>query len=38
MFKIAEILEKNNLEFAYPTLTLHQAEEEKAKEIKDQTK
>ncbi|WP_415408056.1 mechanosensitive ion channel family protein [Sulfurovum sp. CS9] len=35
MFKIAEILKKNNLDFAYPTLTLHQAEEE-TKEIKDQ--
>ncbi len=38
MFKIAEILKKNNLDFAYPTLTLYQAEEEKAKEIKYQTK
>jgi len=27
MFKIADILKKNNLDFAYPTLTLHQAEE-----------
>jgi len=35
MFKIADILKKNNLDFAYPTLTLHQAEEE-TKEIKDQ--
>ena len=35
MFKIAEILKKNNLDFAYPTLTLHQAEDE-TKEIKDQ--
>ncbi|MCD6212073.1 MAG: mechanosensitive ion channel family protein [Sulfurovum sp.] len=26
MYKIADILEKNNLDFAYPTLTLHQAE------------
>ena len=25
MFKIADILKKNNLEFAYPTMTLHQA-------------
>jgi len=25
MYKIADILEKNNLEFAYPTLTVHQA-------------
>lgn len=37
MFKIAEILKKNNLDFAYPTLTLHQAEEE-TKEIKGQAK
>lgn len=37
MFKIAEILKKNNLDFAYPTLTLHQAEEEH-REIKDQAK
>lgn len=37
MFKIAEIIKKNNLDFAYPTLTLHQAEEE-TKEIKNQTK
>ena len=28
MFKIANILEKNNLEFAYPTIMLHQAKEE----------
>ncbi len=28
MFKIANILEKNNLEFAYPTMMLHQAKEE----------
>jgi len=27
MFKIAEIIKKNKLDFAYPTLTLHQAEE-----------
>ena len=27
MFKIADIIKKNNLDFAYPTLTLHQAEE-----------
>ena len=26
MYKIAEILEANNLEFAYPTMTIHQAE------------
>ena len=38
MFKIADILKKNNLDFAYPTLTLHQAENEETKEIKDQTK
>jgi len=25
MFKIAEILKQNNLEFAYPTMTIHQA-------------
>jgi len=29
MFKIAEILKQNNLEFAYPTMTIHQAEDEK---------
>lgn len=28
MYKVAEILEKNNLDFAYPTMTIHQAEEE----------
>ena len=28
MFKIADILKKNNLEFAYPTLTLHHAEKD----------
>jgi len=28
MFKIADILEKNNLEFAYPTLKIHQAAKE----------
>jgi len=28
MFKIANILEKNNLEFAYPTIMIHQAKEE----------
>jgi MscS family membrane protein len=27
MFKIADILKKNNLEFAYPTMTIHQAHE-----------
>jgi MscS family membrane protein len=26
MFKIAEILNKNNLEFAYPTMMIHQAD------------
>jgi len=29
MFKIADILKKNNLEFAYPALKLHHAEKEK---------
>lgn len=29
MFKIAEIMAKNNLEFAYPSLTIHQVEDEK---------
>jgi len=28
MYKVAEILETNNLDFAYPTMTLHQAENE----------
>ena len=32
MYKIAEILNKNNLEFAYPTLTVHQVEEIYTKE------
>jgi MscS family membrane protein len=27
MFKIADILKKNNLEFAYPTMTIYQAEQ-----------
>jgi MscS family membrane protein len=27
MFKIADILKKNHLEFAYPTMTIHQAEQ-----------
>jgi len=27
MYKIADILEKNNLDFAYPTLTLHQVDD-----------
>ena len=26
MFKIAEILKKNNLDFAYPTMVIHQAD------------
>ena len=34
MFKIVDILEKNNLEFAYPSLTLHQAESENIPSIK----
>ena len=34
MYKIAEILKKNNLDFAYPTLTLHQAEKENIPDIK----
>lgn len=29
MYKIADILKKNNLEFAYPALTLHHVEKEK---------
>lgn len=28
MFKIAKIMKKNNLEFAYPTMLIHKAEEE----------
>ena len=28
MYKIADILEKNHLEFAYPTLTIHQTSKE----------
>ena len=32
MFKIAEIIKKNKLDFAYPTLTLYQAEEKKDSE------
>jgi hypothetical protein len=27
MFKIAEILKKNDLDFAYPAMVIHQAEE-----------
>ena len=34
MYKIAEILKKNNLDFAYPTLTLHQAEKDDLPDIK----
>lgn len=30
MFKIADILKENDLEFAYPTMMLHQAEESRA--------
>ena len=33
MFKIVDILEKNNLEFAYPSLTLHHAESENKPDI-----
>ncbi|WP_309496813.1 mechanosensitive ion channel family protein [Sulfurovum sp.] len=33
MYKIADIIEKNNLDFAYKTLTLHQAEEEPFHEL-----
>ncbi len=32
MYKIADILKKNSLEFAYPTLTVHQAENVDTKE------
>jgi hypothetical protein len=28
MYKIAEILKKNNLSFAYPAMTIHQAQEQ----------
>lgn len=38
MYKIAEILEKNHLEFAYPTLTLHHARENNKPEIEPITK
>ncbi len=38
MYKIAEILKKNNLEFAYPALTLHHAEKEKQSEERMSTK
>jgi MscS family membrane protein len=34
MFKLAEILAKNNLDFAYPSLTIHQGEQETVPEIK----
>ncbi len=37
MFKIAEILKKNNLNFAYPTLTVHQAKKG-TKEIVNEAK
>ena len=35
MFKIADILKDNNLEFAYPTLMLHQAQETLESQDKD---
>jgi MscS family membrane protein len=38
MFKIAEILKKNHLEFAYPTVMLHRAEDENKTEINDPEK
>jgi MscS family membrane protein len=31
MYKIADIIQKNNLEFAYPTMTIHQVKEENDK-------
>ncbi len=34
MYKVAEILENNNLEFAYPSLTLHHADSENIPDIK----
>ena len=34
MFKLAEILEKNNLDFAYPSLTIHQGDKESVPDIK----
>jgi len=34
MFKIGDILEKNNLEFAYPSLTLHHEKSENIPDIK----
>ncbi len=34
MYKIEGILKKNNLNFAYPTLTLHQAEKDNLSDIK----
>ncbi|PHS37838.1 MAG: hypothetical protein COB07_09845 [Sulfurovum sp.] len=34
MFKLAEILAKNNLDFAYPSLTIHQGDQETVPEIK----
>jgi len=33
MYKIADILAKNNLEFAYPTLTVHQIQKVKEREL-----
>ena len=35
MFKIAAILQKNHLEFAYPALTIHQRSEESCEEPKE---
>ena len=34
MYKIADILKKNNLDFAYPSLTLHQAPKDKSPDTK----
>lgn len=34
MFKLAEILEKNNLDFAYPSLTIHHGDKENVPETK----
>jgi len=34
MFKLAEILAKNNLDFAYPSLTIHQGDKEAVPDIK----
>jgi len=33
MYKVAEILEKNNLDFAYPTMTFHQATNPETSEL-----